>query len=120
MTVLIGGLRAININTGGATHGKRTERPGVAVQRDVFVNLLDMDVGVAATSDAKDVFEGRDRKEREAKWTGTRVDPVFGLQRRAARAGRGLCRGRRRREVRPDFVAASTMVMELDRFDLHG
>ena len=60
MTVLIGGLRAININAGGATHGVLTERPGV-LSNDVFVNLLDMDVAWTATSDEQTVFEGRDR-----------------------------------------------------------
>jgi len=119
MTVLIGGLRAININTGGATHGVLTERPGV-LSNDVFVNLLDMDVKWAATSDAKDVFEGRDRKTGEAKWTGTRVDLVFGSNAVLRALAEVYAGADAEGKFVSDFVAAWTKVMELDRFDLHG
>ena len=77
LTVLIGGLRAIDINADGSKHGILTDRPG-ALTNDFFVNLLDMGTQWKAVSEAKDVFEGTDRKTGAAKWTGTRVDLVFG------------------------------------------
>ena len=119
MTVLIGGLRAININVGGATHGVLTERPGV-LSNDVFVNLLDMDVKWTATSDAKDVFEGRDRRTGEAKWTGTRVDLVFGSNAVLRALAEVYAGSDAQGKFVSDFVAAWTKVTELDRFDLHG
>ena len=119
MTVLIGGLRAININTGGATHGVLTERPGV-LSNDVFVNLLDMDVAWTATSDDKTVFEGRDRATGQAKWTGTRVDLVFGSNAVLRSLAEVYAGSDAKEKFVPDFVAAWTKVMELDRFDLRG
>ena len=77
MTVLVGGMRALNANAGQAPHGVFTERPGT-LTTDFFVNLLDMGTAWKAVSDAEDVFEGRDRKTGEPRWTGTRVDLVFG------------------------------------------
>ncbi|MDH8244445.1 catalase-peroxidase, partial [Klebsiella pneumoniae] len=77
MTVLIGGLRAIDINTGGVKHGVLTDRPGT-LTNDFFVNLLDMRTQWKSISDDQSLFEGRDRKSGEVKWTGTRVDLVFG------------------------------------------
>ena len=119
MTALIGGLRAININVGGATHGVLTDRPG-ALTNDVFVNLLDMDVKWQATSDAKAVFEGRDRKTGEAKWTGTRVDLVFGSNAVLRALAEVYAGSDGQKKLVEDFVAAWARVMELDRFDLHG
>ena len=75
--MLIGGLRAININAAGSKHGVLTDKPG-ALTNDFFVNLLDMGTEWKAVSEAKDVYEGRDRKTGAVKWTGTRVDLVFG------------------------------------------
>ena len=77
MTVLVGGLRVLGANFGQTKHGAFTKRPG-ALTNDFFVNLLDMRTQWKATSDAKDVFEGRDRKTGAVKWTGTRADLVFG------------------------------------------
>ncbi|WP_292019927.1 MULTISPECIES: catalase/peroxidase HPI [unclassified Brevundimonas] len=119
MTVLIGGLRAINTNVGGATHGVLTDRPGV-LSNDVFVNLLDMDVKWTATSDAKDVFEGRDRRTDEAKWTGTRVDLVFGSNAVLRALAEVYAGADAQARFTADFVAAWTKVMELDRFDLRS
>ena len=119
MTVLIGGLRAININAGGATHGVLTERPGV-LSNDVFVNLLDMDVAWTATSDEQTVFEGRDRATGQAKWTGTRVDLVFGSNAVLRSLAEVYAGSDAKEKFVTDFVAAWTKVMELDRFDLQG
>jgi catalase-peroxidase len=117
MTVLIGGLRVLNINFGGVAHGVFTKRPGL-LTNDFFVNLLDMGTTWSATSDGQDQFEGRDRKTGELKWTGTRVDLIFGSnsQLRALAEVYG-CGDSMPRFVR-DFVAAWDKVMNLDRFDL--
>ncbi|HEY6633702.1 MAG TPA: catalase/peroxidase HPI [Rhizobiaceae bacterium] len=117
MTVLIGGLRAININAGGSSHGVLTDKPGT-LTNDFFVNLLDMATEWKATSPAKDVFEGRDRKTGEVKWTGTRVDLVFGSN-SVLRALAEVYAGEdAKAKFINDFVAAWTKVMNLDRFDL--
>ncbi len=117
MTVLVGGLRVLQANTGGATHGVLTARPGT-LSADFFVNLLDMGTVWAPVSSAADVFEGRDRASGTVKWTGTRVDLVFGSnsQLRAIAEVYGSADAGAR-FVR-DFVAAWTKVMNLDRFDL--
>ena len=117
MTVLVGGMRALDANVGGSRHGVFTERPG-ALTNDFFVNLLDMGTVWKAASEAEDVFEGRDRKTGEVKWHGTRVDLVFGSnsQLRALAEVYG-CDDAKEKFVR-DFVAAWTKVMNLDRFDL--
>ena len=115
MTVLVGGLRVFGANHGKSKHGVFTNRPET-LTNDFFVNLLDMGTEWKATSD-ENVFEGHDRKSGELKWTGTRVDLVFGsnAQLRALAEVYGAGRAR---EVRRDFVAAWTKVMNLDRFDL--
>ena len=77
MTVLVGGMRVLGANAGGTRHGVFTDRPGT-LTNDFFVNLLDMSTEWKATSEAGDLFEGRDRGTGELKWTGTRVDLVFG------------------------------------------
>ena len=117
MTVLIGGMRALNANVGQSKHGVFTRRPGT-LTNDFFVNLLDMGTEWKAVSDAKDVFEGRDRKTGTVKWTGTRVDLVFGSNSQLrAIAEVYACEDSKEKFVK-DFVAAWSKVMNLDRFDL--
>ena len=117
MTVLLGGLRVLNANVGQINHGVFTKQPE-ALTNDFFVNLLDLGVTWKATSDAEDVFEGRDRATGELKWTGARVDLIFGSnsQLRAIAEVYG-CEDSQQRFVH-DFVAAWDKVMNLDRFDL--
>ncbi len=117
MTVLVGGLRALSANVGQSGHGVFTQRPG-ALANDFFVNLLDMGTEWKPVSDAADVFEGRDRKTGEVKWTGTRVDLIFGSNSQLrAIAEAYACSDAQQAFVR-DFVAAWNKVMNLDRFDL--
>ena len=117
MTVLVGGLRVLGANVGQSKHGVFTERPGT-LTNDFFVNLLDMGTEWKATADAEDVFEGRDRETGEVKWTGTRVDLVFGSNSQLrALAEVYACDDAQEKFVR-DFVAAWDKVMNLDRFDL--
>ncbi|MGV9006470.1 MAG: catalase/peroxidase HPI [Brevundimonas sp.] len=117
MTVLVGGLRVLDANAGRSQHGVFTDRPG-ALTNDFFVNLLDMDTVWTPTAADADAFEGRDRATGQTKWTGTRVDLVFGShsQLRAV-AEVYACADSQAKFVR-DFVAAWTKVMNLDRFDL--
>jgi catalase-peroxidase len=117
MTVLVGGMRVLKTNFGGAQHGVFTERPE-ALTNDFFVNLLDMGTEWKPASKDADVFEGRDRKTGALKWTGTRVDLVFGSnsQLRALAEVYG-CSDAQEKFVH-DFVAAWNKVMNLDRFDL--
>jgi len=117
MTVLVGGLRAININADGSSHGVLTERPGV-LTNDFFANLLDMGTEWKAVSDAKDVFEGRDRKSGVVKWTGTRVDLVFGSNSVLRALAEVYASSDAKEKFVNDFVAAWTKVMNADRFDL--
>ena len=117
MTVLIGGMRVLDTNVGGSRHGVFTKRPE-ALTSDFFVNLLDMGTEWKPVSDDKDLFEGRDRKTGEVRWTGTRVDLIFGsnAQLRAISEVYGSADGQLK--FIEDFVAAWTKVMNLDRFDL--
>jgi catalase-peroxidase len=117
MTVLVGGMRVLDANFGESRHGVFTKRPGT-LTNDFFVNLLDMGTVWKAASEAKDVFEGRDRATGELKWTATRVDLVFGSnsQLRALAEVYGSADGQEK-FVR-DFAAAWAKVMDLDRFDL--
>jgi len=117
MTVLVGGMRVLDTNVGHTRHGVFTDRPE-ALTNDFFVNLLDMGTVWKPVSDAKDVFEGRDRKTGAVKWTATRVDLVFGssAQLRALAEVYGSADGGDK--LVRDFVAAWTKVMNLDRFDL--
>ncbi|OYX80725.1 MAG: catalase/peroxidase HPI [Brevundimonas sp. 32-68-21] len=119
LTVLIGGLRAININVGGATHGVLTERPG-ALTNDVFVNLLDMGVKWSASSSTQDLFDGRDRTTGELRWTGTRVDLVFGSNAVLRALAEVYAGADAQKKFVEDFVAAWTKVSNLDRFDLQA
>jgi len=117
MTVLVGGMRVLGANYAKSPHGVFTKRPG-ALTNDFFVNLLDMSTAWKATSEDESVFEGRDRVSGDLKWTGTRVDLVFGSnsQLRALAEVYG-CQDSQEKFVQ-DFVAAWNKVMNLDRFDL--
>ncbi len=119
MTVLIGGMRVLNTNFDQSKHGVFTKRPET-LTNDFFANLLDMSTEWKATTEAKDVFEGRDRKTGAVKWTGTRVDLIFGSnsELRALAEVYG-CSDSQEKFVN-DFVAAWNKVMNLDRFDLHA
>ncbi|HQR41816.1 MAG TPA: catalase/peroxidase HPI, partial [Gemmatales bacterium] len=118
MTVLVGGLRALNANTGHTKHGVFTTKPGT-LSNDFFVNLLDMNLDWQKAKE-DGVFEARDRKTGDVKWTGTRVDLVFGSnsQLRAIAEVYGSSDGKEK--FVNDFVAAWTKVMNLDRFDLEA
>ena len=117
MTALVGGMRALNANAGQSEHGVLTDRPG-KLSNDFFVNLLDMSTEWQASSASDDVFEGRDRTTGDVRWTGTRVDLVFGsnseLRAIAEVYGSDDAEGK----FVSDFVAAWTKVMNLDRYDL--
>jgi len=117
MTVLVGGMRVLNANYGGSSHGVFTKRPET-LSNDFFVNLLDMGTEWKPTTENGDVFEGRDRITGELKWTGTRVDLIFGSnsQLRALAEVYGCADGQEK--LVKDFVAAWDKVMNLDRFDL--
>ncbi|KAM7214883.1 heme peroxidase [Rhypophila decipiens] len=119
LTVLVGGLRALNANWDGSSYGVFTKRPG-QLTNDFFVNLLDMSTQWTAIGGTKgETFEGTDRKTGEKKWTATRADLVFGSQAelRAIAEVYGSADGEQK--FVKDFVKAWTKVMELDRFDLH-
>jgi catalase-peroxidase len=117
MTVLIGGMRALNTNFGRSPHGVFTHRPET-LTNDFFVNLLDLDTEWKASTSAENVFEGRDRATGEVKWTATAVDLIFGSHSQLRAASEVYaCEDAREKFVR-DFVAAWDKVMTLDRFDL--
>jgi catalase-peroxidase len=117
MTVLVGGLRVLGANVGQSQHGVFTKRPG-ELTNDFFVNLLDMGTTWKPASDAGDVFEGRDRKSGELKWTGARVDLVFGSNSELRALAEVYGSGDAQQKFVRDFVAAWTKVMNADRFDL--
>ena len=117
MTVLIGGMRALNANVGGSQHGVFTQRPEV-LSNDYFVNLLDMNTVWNAVSDAEEVFEGRDRNTGKLKWTGTRVDLIFGSNSQLRALTEVYASADAQEKFVKDFVAAWNKVMNLDRFDL--
>jgi catalase-peroxidase len=117
LTALVGGLRVLGANTGQSKHGVFTKRPET-LTNDFFVNLLDMSTYWQASAGSEDVFEGRDRKTNKVKWTGTRVDLIFGSHAQLrALAEVYACADSKKKFVK-DFVAAWTKVMNLDRFDL--
>ena len=117
MTVLVGGLRVLGANYDGSKHGVFTNRPG-KLTNDFFVNLLDMRTTWEAKTDAQNVFEGRDRSTNQVKWTGTRVDLIFGSNSELrALAEVYACKDGQKKFV-TDFVKAWDKVMNLDRFDL--
>ncbi len=117
LTVLLGGLRAININIDGSTEGVLTKTPG-ALTNDVFVNLLSMDTKWKATDGSKRKFDGVDRKSGEKTWTATRADLVFGSNSVLRALAEVYAASDAREKFVKDFVAAWTKVMNLDRFDL--
>ena len=117
MTVLVGGLRVLGANVGRSKHGVFTKAPET-LSNDFFVNLLDMGTEWKAVSDAKDVFEGRDRKTGAVKWTGTRVDLVLGSNSQLRAIAEVYGQSDSKEKFVADFVAAWTKVMNADRFDL--
>ena len=117
MTVLVGGMRVLNANFGQSQHGVFTKRPET-LTNDFFVNLLDMSTTWNATSEDKDVFEGRDRATGELKWTGTRVDLIFGSNSQLRALAEVYASEDSTEKFVHDFVAVWNKVMNLDRFDL--
>ena len=117
MTVLVGGMRVLNANTDQSPHGVFTQRPGT-LTNDFFVNLLDMRTAWTATSEAEEAFEGRDRATGALKWTGTRVDLIFGSNSQLRALSELYAQSDSQGAFVQAFVAAWTKVMNLDRFDL--
>ncbi|TCV58504.1 catalase/peroxidase HPI [Pseudomonas fluorescens] len=117
MTALIGGLRVLDTNVGHTAHGVFTQRPGT-LSNDFFVNLLDMGVEWKALSDTQETFEARDRKTGQVKWTGTRVDLVFGSNAQLRALAEVYASPDAQEQFVKDFIAAWVKVMNLDRFDL--
>ena len=117
MTVLIGGMRALDTNTGGSKHGILTKRPGM-LTNDFFVNLLDMRTSWKATSEAKDVFEARDASTGQLEWMGTRVDLVIGSNAQLRALAEVYASSDAQAQFVQDFVAAWNKVMNLDRYDV--
>ena len=117
MTVLVGGMRVLNTNFGQTQHGVFTKRPGT-LTNDFFVNLLDMSTEWKPTSNDENVFEGRDRATGKLKWTGTRVDLIFGSNSQLRAIAEVYACEDSQEKFLQDFVAAWDKVMNLDRFDL--
>ncbi|WP_339706325.1 catalase/peroxidase HPI [uncultured Kriegella sp.] len=117
MTVLIGGMRVLNTNFDGSKHGVFTERPET-LTNDFFTNLLDMGTTWKAVGDSDDIFEGRDRKTDEFKWTGTRADLIFGSNSELRAMAEVYACGDADTKFVTDFITAWNKVMNLDRFDL--
>ena len=116
LTVLVGGMRVLNTNVGRSKHGVFTQRPE-ALTNDFFVNLLDMRTEWKAASDARDVFEGRDRKTGERRWLGTRVDLIFGSHSQLRALAEVYASADEQEKFVSDFVAAWNKVMNLGRFE---
>jgi catalase-peroxidase len=119
MTVLVGGLRALNVTAGQTNHGVLTDRPGM-LTNDFFVNLIDMSTEWKPTSDRADAFEGCCRKTGDRKWTASRVDLVFGSSSELRALAEVYASDDAKDKFVRDFVAAWDKVMNLDRFDLRG
>ena len=117
MTVLVGGLRVLGANVGGASHGVFTDKVGV-LTNDFFINLLDMEIEWKAVSDDDRLFEGHDRKTSKTKWTATRADLVFGSNSQLRAIAEVYAQNDAKSKFVNDFVAAWVKVMNLDRFDL--
>jgi catalase-peroxidase len=117
MTVLVGGMRVLNANFGQSQHGVFTKRPET-LTNDFFVNLLDMSTTWKATSEDEDVFKGRDRAKGELKWTGTRVDLIFGSNSQLRALAEVYGSANSQEKFLHDFVASWNRVMNADRFDL--
>ena len=117
MTVLVGGMRALNANAGQSKHGVFTKRPET-LTNDFFVNLLDMGTVWQASPISEGVFEGRDRATGEIKWTGTRVDLIFGSHSQLRALAEVYASDDSKETFVKDFVGAWNKVMNLDRFDI--
>jgi catalase-peroxidase len=117
MTVLLGGMRVLNANFDGSSHGVLTDR-AETLSNDFFVNLLDMNTEWAAASESEEVFEGRDRATGKLKWTGTRVDLVFGSNSELRALAEVYASSDAEAKFVRDFVSAWARVMDLDRFDI--
>jgi len=117
MTVLVGGLRALNANTGNSKLGVFTKRPE-ALTNDFFVNLLDLNTEWKKSEKGEGLFEGKDRKTGEVKWTGTRADLIFGSNSQLRAIAEVYGSDDSQQKFVSDFVAAWNKVMNLDRFDL--
>lgn len=117
MTVLVGGMRALDANAGGADHGVFTDQPG-ALSNDFFVNLIDMSTQWTQSSDTAGIYEGRDRASGELKWTATPVDLIFGSNSELRAIAEFYAADDAEEKFAQDFVNAWTKVMMLDRFDL--
>jgi catalase-peroxidase len=117
MTVLVGGLRVLGANAGKSRHGVFTKTPGT-LTNDFFVNLLDMGTKWLPSDGADGLYEGRDRKTNEVKWTGTRADLIFGSHSQLRALAEVYASADAKEKFANDFVAAWTKVMNLDRFDL--
>ena len=117
MTVLVGGLRVLGANAGQSAHGVFTKRPET-LTNDFFVNLLDMRTQWQASAGSEGMYEGRDRKTNQVKWTGTRVDLIFGSHSQMRALAEVYASADSKEKFVKDFVAAWTKVMNLDRFDL--
>jgi catalase-peroxidase len=117
LTVLLGGMRVLGTNFGHTTHGVFTDRPE-KLSNDFFVNLLDMSTAWAPSASAESVYEGRDRKTGELKWTGTRVDLIFGSHSQLRAFAEVYAQADSKEKFVRDFVAAWTKVMNADRFDI--
>ena len=116
MTVLVGGLRVLDATFEGSQHGVFTKTPG-KLTNDFFVNLLDMSVTWKATNEDEDAFEGRNRKTNDLKWTGSRVDLIFGSNAELRAIAEVYGSSDAEAKFVKDFVAAWNKVMNLDRFD---
>jgi len=117
MTVLIGGMRVLGANVGGAPHGVFTDRPEM-LTNDFFVNLLDMGTEWKPVSEEADLFEGRDRRTGKRKWIATRVDLIFGADSRLRALAEVYAQDDARKKFANDFIAAWNKVMNADRFAL--
>jgi catalase-peroxidase len=115
LTVLVGGLRVLGANTGGSKHGVFTDRAGL-LTNDFFVNLLDM--GVVWTAAGDNAFEGHDRKTKALRWTGTRVDLIFGSHSELRALAEVYGSSDAQAKFVQDFVGAWAKVMDADRYDL--
>ena len=117
MTVLVGGMRVLNTNFDNSKHGAFTKRPEV-LTNDFFVNLLDMSTAWMPASESKEIFDGRDRKTGELKWTGTRADLIFGSNSELRALAEVYGSSDAQEKFVKNFVAAWNKVMNLDRFEL--
>jgi catalase-peroxidase len=118
MTVLVGGMRVLNANTGQSAHGVFTDRPGT-LSNDFFVNLLDMSTKWSKSSTSEGIYEGSDRGTGKVKWTATPVDLVFGSNSELRAVAEVYASADGKEKFVRDFVKAWTKVMNLDRFDLY-